>query len=133
MFFSCGARTSQLSLLSLVMADNDAPRLRPFTAVAHVFFHAALNVDPFEPHEFTDQDDAAAADWQQVAGRKLTKMCRAGIPEYFRGGVWSKVMSPTMDEAGTPSHKVSHSFLHLVPCVHVFIYVLVFFIPAEWQ
>ena len=70
------------------------------------FASAALNVDPFEPHEFTDQDDAAAADWQQVAGRKLTKMCRAGIPEYFRGGVWNKVMSPTMEEAGTPSHKV---------------------------
>ena len=114
-----------------------------FAAVAHgcFLFHAALNVDPFQPHEFTDQDDAAAADWQQVAGRKLTKMCRAGIPEYFRGGVWSKVMSPTMDEAGTPSHKVSHCFFVFrafvfcmcfmclcAPCVCFF-----FSLRAEWQ
>ena len=65
-----------------------------------------FNLDPFEVHEFTDEDDAAAAEWQQVSGRKLTKMCRAGVPEYFRGGVWNKVASPTMHEAGTPSHKV---------------------------
>lgn len=66
---------------------------------------AEFGVDPFEPHEFTDEDDHAATEWQQVAGRKLTKMCRAGIPAHFRGGVWNKIMSPTMDEAGTPSHK----------------------------
>lgn len=75
-------------------------------AHAIVWSHfAEFGVDPFEPHEFTDEDDHAATEWQQVAGRKLTKMCRAGIPAHFRGGVWNKIMSPTMDEAGTPSHK----------------------------
>lgn len=63
-------------------------------------------MNPFEPHEFTDEDDKSATEWQQISGRKLTKMCRAGVPEHFRGGVWNKVMSPTMEEGGTPSHKV---------------------------
>lgn len=70
--------------------------------------NAELDVKPFEPHDFTDEDDRAATEWQQAAGRRLTKKCRAGVPEVFRGGVWNKVMSPTMEEAGTPSHKVRH-------------------------
>lgn len=69
-------------------------------------------MSPLESYQFTDEDDVAATDWQQAAGRKLTKMCRAGIPAQFRGGVWNKVMSPTMEEAGTASHKV---------CVCVFV------------
>ena len=68
-------------------------------------YAAEFGVNPDEVHEFTDEDDHAATEWQQVAGRKLTRMCRTGIPAHFRGGVWTKIMSPTMDEAGTPSHK----------------------------
>ncbi|CAN0010368.1 unnamed protein product [Scytosiphon promiscuus] len=80
------------------------PRSSEF--VDHARYGRDFGLDPFAVHEFTDEDDAAAAEWQQVIGRRLTKMCRKGIPEYFRGGVWNKVMSPTMDEAGTPSHKL---------------------------
>ncbi|CAM9834738.1 unnamed protein product, partial [Choristocarpus tenellus] len=65
-----------------------------------------FNLNPYEPHEFTDEDDKAATAWHLASGRKLTKMCRAGVPEYFRGGVWTKVMSPTLETAGTPSHKL---------------------------
>lgn len=80
------------------------PRSSEF--VDHERYGRELNVNPFEPHEFTDEDDKSATEWQQISGRKLTKMCRAGVPEHFRGGVWNKVMSPTMEEGGTPSHKL---------------------------
>ncbi|CAM9603061.1 unnamed protein product [Ectocarpus sp. 12 AP-2014] len=95
--------TSGLGVTVLEVFVGD-PRSSEF--VDHARYGQELKLDPFQVHEFTDEDDAAAAEWQQVAGRKLTKMCRAGIPEYFRGGVWNKVMSPTMEEAGTPSHKL---------------------------
>eukprot|EP00903_Cladosiphon_okamuranus_P022524 g20721.t1 len=90
-----------VTLLEVFVGD---PRSSEF--VDHARYGKEFNLDPFEVHEFTDEDDAAAAEWQQVGGRKLTKMCRAGVPEYFRGGVWNKVASPTMHEAGTPSHKL---------------------------
>ena len=59
----------------------------PCRAVFTLAYAAEFGVNPDEVHEFTDEDDHAATEWQQVAGRKLTRMCRTGIPAHFRGGV----------------------------------------------
>ncbi|CAM9733469.1 unnamed protein product, partial [Phaeothamnion confervicola] len=54
-----------------------------------------------------DSEEREATQWQQARGRKLTHLCRLGVPENFRGGIWNKLMSQSEETAGTPADKAS--------------------------
>eukprot|EP01084_Bolivina_argentea_P267623 454352_1 len=82
------------------------PRSSPHVDVTRYVSEMGFEPTNSLPKEISTEDEEDARRFYLAHGRKLTVMCRSGIPELIRGGVWLKLMVSNCKRVGTVLNKL---------------------------